>query len=715
MKIKTAYQKFFLGMLLCLSIFIFPLISHSLTIQEVPNPRQIYNGWVSDMANILSEKTKQELNREISELEAKNGTEIAIVTVDTTQPYPTPKQFTTELFNHWGIGKKDMDNGILFLVSIQDRRVEIETGYGVEGILPDAKVGNIINQKITPEFKKGNFDKGILDGTKALIQAVNLADEFDSSYLKEYSHNNLLIWIFISGLGSSFLLNKEGKKLLTPIYVDTGEITYLESHKKYPSSWLFTTMNFIFCLGFSFLVNFFILQGLLQSSIYLNLNNFVQYFIRYSDSGLLISFYILTIFWSIFLYFFVGHFEALIEDKAKQIKFLNSISFFLFSIGFIFVNILLGTIFYFTKPVNVLESINNFLLFASICLSLLTIIPLFKLVNLLIFNGSYRYKTLFILLSFTISLVINWLIFSFIINNITQYFFLSLIIFSLIYFIISELILVDEYEKDIRIDEGKKLGIKILWGIGISLSVILGIVILSLIIGTKENVISGILSLMPRIQNSIENLSALLLDNRSLKLLLIQNNLLGLFLSFVSAIMAIFSTNIYLYFILQKNPLDYSKAPRFYCSKSRSPMELIKPSILTSVLTPAQQVAQRIGSVEFEGWKSPLSKDYQQQNLYIRAYTSNNSRFQHCPHCQELTMIKTAKVTRQATTNSTGIELITSRCQCCDYVQEIERIIPIVVYVASDSYSGGSSGGSSDGGGSFGGGDSGGGGAGGDW
>ncbi len=714
MKIKIAYQKFFLGILLCLSIFIFPLISHALTPQEVPNPQHNYNGWVSDMANILSEKTKQQLNREISELEAKNGTEIAIVTVTTTQPSPTPKQFTTELFNHWGIGKKGVDNGILFLVSIQDRRVEIETGYGIESILPDAKVGNIINQKITPEFKKGNFDKGILDGTKALIQAVNLADEFDSSYLADYNNNNLLIVMFVSGLGSSFLLNKERKKLTIPIYVEKGEIIYLESNKKYPTSWLFTIMNFIFCLVFSFLVNFFILQGLLQSSIYLNLNNFLENFTRYPNSSLLITFHLLIIIWAIFLFFFMEHFEALIEDKAKQIKFLKPISFLIFSIVFIFINVILGTIFYFAKPVNVLENIHNFLLFASFCLSLLTIIPLLKLVNLLIFNGSYRAKSLFILLSFTISFAINWLFFYGIINHIAHYFFLSLIILSLIYFIMGEFILVDESEKYIRINEGKKLGIKILWIMGISLSIIFSIAILLMIItGTKENIIPRVSYLFSYVKNLTIDLFVLLLNNSSLKPLLVQNNLLGLFLTFLSAIMAIFSTNIYLYFILQKNPLDYSKAPRYYCSKSRSPMEYVKPSILTSLLTPAQQVAQKIGSVEFEGWKFPLSTDYQQQNLYIRAYTSNNSRFQYCPHCHELTMIKTTKVTRQATTNNTGIELINSRCQCCDYVQEIERIIPMVVYVASDSYSDGGS--SSNGGGSFGGGDSGGGGAGGDW
>ncbi len=94
---------------------------------------------------------------------------MAVVTVPETAPAASPKTFATELFNKWGIGKKGKDNGVLFLISVGDRRVEIETGYGVEGILPDAKVGNIINTQIIPRFKKGDFEGGTLAGTKALV------------------------------------------------------------------------------------------------------------------------------------------------------------------------------------------------------------------------------------------------------------------------------------------------------------------------------------------------------------------------------------------------------------------------------------------------------------------------------------------------------------------------------------------------------------------
>ncbi len=159
--------------LLCLSLIGFPLVSHALSVQEVPNPRQAYGGWVTDMANILSESAENQLNQMISELEATTAVEMAVVTVPTTAPAPTPKVFTTELFNQWGIGKKGADNGVLFLTSVGDRRVEIETGYGIEGVLPDAKVGNIISTEITPLFRQGNMEGGILAGTQGLIAAIS--------------------------------------------------------------------------------------------------------------------------------------------------------------------------------------------------------------------------------------------------------------------------------------------------------------------------------------------------------------------------------------------------------------------------------------------------------------------------------------------------------------------------------------------------------------
>ncbi|MFP4297238.1 MAG: TPM domain-containing protein [Spirulinaceae cyanobacterium] len=164
---------FFLS--LCFSLIGLPIASYAstVTVEQVINPQQQYGGWVSDMADVLSQETEQAINQKISALEAQNGTEIAVVTVRDTASQATPKEFATQLFNHWQIGKAGVDNGVLWLHSVGDRRVEIETGYGVEGILPDARVGQIINELVIPEFREDDFDGGTLAGVGALVTALS--------------------------------------------------------------------------------------------------------------------------------------------------------------------------------------------------------------------------------------------------------------------------------------------------------------------------------------------------------------------------------------------------------------------------------------------------------------------------------------------------------------------------------------------------------------
>ena len=172
LSINRFLKKVFCPIFLSLSLFLVAQPSLALTVRDIPNPRELNGSWVADTADLLTADTEAKLNKIISALEQKNSSEIAVVTVPETSPSPTPKDFTTELFNYWHIGKYGNNNGILFLISKGDRRVEIETGYGLTEILPDAKVGKIIQQKIVPEFKQSHFDEGTIAGTQALITSL---------------------------------------------------------------------------------------------------------------------------------------------------------------------------------------------------------------------------------------------------------------------------------------------------------------------------------------------------------------------------------------------------------------------------------------------------------------------------------------------------------------------------------------------------------------
>jgi hypothetical protein len=93
------------------------LLSWGQPIERVPNPRATYGGWVTDMAGVLSPEQKAQLNRLIDQLERDTGAEIAVVILRRTQG-ATPKEYATELFNRWGVGKREADNGVLLLVSL---------------------------------------------------------------------------------------------------------------------------------------------------------------------------------------------------------------------------------------------------------------------------------------------------------------------------------------------------------------------------------------------------------------------------------------------------------------------------------------------------------------------------------------------------------------------------------------------------------------------
>ena len=158
--------------LICLLISFWSFPSYALSTRDISNPRQTYGGWITDEASIISDRTEKQLNQQISQLKSNTGIELAIVTVPETSPAPSVKSFTTELFNYWKIGQAKENNGILFLISIGDRRVEIETGSGIEKILSNSEINQIIEEEIKPRFRTKMFDLGVTATTTRLINEL---------------------------------------------------------------------------------------------------------------------------------------------------------------------------------------------------------------------------------------------------------------------------------------------------------------------------------------------------------------------------------------------------------------------------------------------------------------------------------------------------------------------------------------------------------------
>ena len=138
---------------------------------SIPNPRSRDGTWVTDMPGALRPETIARLNSAIGDLERTTGAEMAVVVVGSLDGLSI-EEAAAKLFDLWGIGKKKQDNGLLLLWSTGDRRVRVEVGYGLEGVLPDGKVGAILDAYVMPQFRSGEFDEGLLAGVDALHKAV---------------------------------------------------------------------------------------------------------------------------------------------------------------------------------------------------------------------------------------------------------------------------------------------------------------------------------------------------------------------------------------------------------------------------------------------------------------------------------------------------------------------------------------------------------------
>ena len=160
---KTYYILIFL---VAIVTFLYPA-STSRGEQSFPKPQ----GAVNDFASLIPAREEQVMENLCKEVWQKTRTAIVVATVDTVgdSDYET---YANELYANWGIGERGKDKGVLLFLTKKERKIRIETGYGVEGILPDGLVGQIRDENIVPFLKKGEYGKGLLNGTIAISQII---------------------------------------------------------------------------------------------------------------------------------------------------------------------------------------------------------------------------------------------------------------------------------------------------------------------------------------------------------------------------------------------------------------------------------------------------------------------------------------------------------------------------------------------------------------
>ena len=141
-------------------------------------------GRVNDNAQILSDSTRRSLTETLKEHEVRTSNQIVILTMPSLEG-ESIEDFANKVFNEWKIGQKDKNNGILIVVVPDERRMRIEVGYGLEGILPDLLAGRIIQEVMAPRFREENFDGGITEGALAVISILDGKDLPERTELNE--------------------------------------------------------------------------------------------------------------------------------------------------------------------------------------------------------------------------------------------------------------------------------------------------------------------------------------------------------------------------------------------------------------------------------------------------------------------------------------------------------------------------------------------------
>jgi uncharacterized protein len=162
-KLMSPYRgKLILGLLAVIFVL---LVSSSVLFaaENYPAPR----GAVNDFAGVIDAGYASRMEALSREVLQKTGVAVVVVTVSTIGENEEVNMYANKLYKAWGIGKKGEDKGVLIFLAVKERKIRIETGYGVEGILPDGLVGEIRDKYVVPELKAGNYGKGLYNAVYA--------------------------------------------------------------------------------------------------------------------------------------------------------------------------------------------------------------------------------------------------------------------------------------------------------------------------------------------------------------------------------------------------------------------------------------------------------------------------------------------------------------------------------------------------------------------
>ncbi len=222
-----------------LFVFIFLLQGSRVFAQSIPS----YSGFVNDYAGVLTSDQKSNLENNLRDYNQKTTNEIAVLFVKSLDGEDI-NDFAVKVFENWKIGKKGKDNGILFVAAIEDRKMKIEVGYGLEPNLTDAQAGDIIRNVISPQYKDGKYYDGTLAAVDAMENQISGTAAAPAGISSSSMAGNVvfvIIFILVFFFIASLIV---GRFVLGFMYLLMGKKAYTDLKKRRDKNWFWKWLFF---------------------------------------------------------------------------------------------------------------------------------------------------------------------------------------------------------------------------------------------------------------------------------------------------------------------------------------------------------------------------------------------------------------------------------------------------------------------------------------
>nr|WP_306807351.1 TPM domain-containing protein [Mesobacillus jeotgali] len=163
---------------------------------EIPAP--VGDIYVQDFGNILSDTDENQLRNIGRSIDDQTTSQIAVLTVDSIGERSI-EEYSVDAYRKFGLGTKEKDNGVLLVIAMQEKKIRIEVGYGLEGVIPDGKAGRILDEFAIPHLKNGQPNLAVMNTYQALANEVSGTNEFGSPSQGDQGQQDLPIpsWLLI--------------------------------------------------------------------------------------------------------------------------------------------------------------------------------------------------------------------------------------------------------------------------------------------------------------------------------------------------------------------------------------------------------------------------------------------------------------------------------------------------------------------------------------